>query len=164
MLNAAGKYQDSLARKNVLTYIFQPYKTPNHIIGGTHVDLHNPERSMTEVADFYGKDTRVRIRHFVLAFSPKEIYAFSLLRYVAERICSYIGKEYQIVYAVHEDTNAPHIHFVFNAVSYLDGHRYRGNKESHYRLICAVKSALHYYGISTLIQVSYHPQENNPHE
>lgn len=163
-LNSAGKYQDSKAREDVLKYIVHPNKTPSHIIGGIGIDLKNSAQSMAEVAAFYKKDTRVRLHHFVLSFFPKEVYTSTLIRNVAEMIRAYIGNKYQIVYAAHEDTAYPHIHFVFNAVSYIDGHKYRGNKEAYYDLLHMVHRVLQAYGIATLISIKNRTYGNDMDE
>lgn len=152
-LNGAGKYNDANALKCVIAYILQPSKTPRHIIGGKHVDLQNAVESMQAVAQHFGKDYGTRLRHFVLSFRLNEVYSNHTPIAVAEQICTYIGKKYQIIYALHEDTEVPHIHFVFNAVSYIDGCKYHGNKRDHYGLISCVKSALRYSGITQLIPV-----------
>lgn len=163
-LNAAGKYSDANALKNVITYILQPTKTPSHIIGGKCVDLQNAVESMRTIAQHYGKDHGTRLRHFVLSFYPREVYCSHVLQAVAERICSYIGNNYQVVYALHEDTETMHIHFVFNAVSYVDGHKYHGDKHDYHALINYVRCVLHSYGITKLISVKYYHSPGNPHE
>ena len=43
------------------------------------------------------------------------------------RIGAYYGDRYQLVFGVHEDTDNIHIHFVFNSVSFVDGHKYSGD-------------------------------------
>lgn len=160
-LNGAGKYSDANALKDVITYILQPSKTPRHIIGGKYVDPQNAVESMQTVAQHFGKDYGIRLRHFVLSFQPKEVYCSQIPIAVAEQICAYIGKKYQVIYALHENTETPHIHFVFNAVSYIDGYKYHGNKQDYYSLISCVKGALRYSGITQLIPVKC---TSDPHE
>ena len=66
----------------------------------------------------------------------------------------YLGKEYQAIYAVHENTESLHIHIVMNSVSYIDGHRYRGTKAEHYEFMDFLRNVLIYYGITKLQYIS----------
>ena len=69
---------------------------------------------------------------------------------IAQKIITYFQDEYQCVYAIHEDTEYLHIHLVCNAVSYVDGHRYRGNKTEYYNFLAWVKRLLQKYRIYTV--------------
>lgn len=164
ILNAAGKYTDPQARQDVIAYICHPNKTPNHMIGGVQIDLQNIAQSMDAVAAQFGKNSGVRLRHLILSFHPKEVSSPSIFQLVANEVCTYIGREYQIAYAVHEDTAVPHIHFVFNTVSYVNGYKYRGNKEDHNRTIYLIKIALHNCGIRGYMGVKYYHGSYNPNE
>ena len=53
-----------------------------------------------------------------------------------------IGRIYQVVVAQHEDTPNPHLHVVFNAVSYINGYKYHGSKEDYYELIDSMSSII----------------------
>jgi hypothetical protein len=163
-LNAQGKYADDLARQTVISYILQPAKTPHRIIGGAYVDMTNPAQSMTDVAVHYGKDSRVRLRHFVLSFNPGEVSDLETIYLIADRLCRCIGMTYQVVYAVHEDTLHPHIHFVFNSISYRTGNRYRGDKEAYFDTMESIKNTLHQAGIFVLIRVKSLPGNPDPNE
>ena len=71
---------------------------------------------------------------------------------------------YQVVYALHEDTDYPHIHFVFNSICYQNGQRYRGDKAEYYDLLNYAKNALHHVGIHCLIEVKYRPEVTGVNE
>ncbi len=150
-LNGAGKYHDSNARQDVISYILKPGKTPHHFIGGVEVDMNNPAQSMTQVAQAHGKDSRIRLHHCVISFHPDEVDALNIVQTVAEQISEKIGETYQTVYAVHEDTDHPHVHVVYNSVSYATGNKYHGSKKDYYALVGCVKSALRSNGINELI-------------
>lgn len=163
-LNAKGKYADDMALHDVISYILQPHKTPNCIIGCTDGAPQYMAQKMAAVSLRYNKYSKVRLRHFVVSFLPGEISSLSILENIGYAICHTIGCAYQAVYALHEDTDTPHIHFVFNAVSYVNGERYRGDKQSHRDLIHCVKSILSHFGIIGAYEVRYHPETTNPHE
>lgn len=71
------------------------------MVGGVGIDPNCIADSMVSVSNAFNKNSRIRLHH------------------------RRIGQEYQIAFALHEDTDYPHLHFVFNAVSFIDGHRYR---------------------------------------
>jgi len=159
-----GKYQDDQAISDVVTYITRPDKTPTGLVYGVNVDLQNIAESMIAVSKQYGKYTRLRLHHFIITFKPENKGNFTLFSKLMEEICSYIGRVYQIVAALHEDTQHPHIHFVFNAVSYVNGYKFHGGKEDYYELIEMIASILSAHKIYPLIPVKYIPKVNNPHE
>lgn len=159
---AAGKYHDPQAIPDVIAYITRADKTPSHIIFGTHVDMQNIAGSMIAISEHYGKNSRLRLHHFILTFQTKE--NIDKLPQIAQAVCAYIGRIYQIVAAQHEDTEHPHIHFVFNAVSYINGYKYHGGKEDYHELINDIKSILYLHGFFPLIPVKYEPEPSNPHE
>lgn len=164
ILNSAGKYTDENARYDVIHYIMQSYKTPDKIIGGAKVDMRNPALSMETTAESFNKNSRTRLRHFTLSFHQKENFSLQDIIDIATAICFYIAKKYEVVYALHEDTSQLHIHFVFNTISYIDGYRYKGNRQEYYELINTVKEILHQYGIHILKDVKYIPNPYNPYE
>lgn len=163
-LNAAGKYSDDLALHDVISYVCQFCKTPSGIIGCSDGLPQCMAQNMVSVSSHYNKYSKVRLRHFVVSFNKRDAVNKSILASVAEAICRTIGCTYQTVYALHEDTDNLHIHFVFNAVSYITGERYRGDKASHYKLIACIRTILHSFGIAGLYEVKYRPALADPHE
>ena len=97
-------------------------KQPVRYFGGFNVDISRADEQMVLVKECYNKTSRRMMRHFIVSFeddiSPYDAY---ILGY---RIAAYYAGRYQIVFGVHEDTDNPHIHFVFNTVSFVDGHKY----------------------------------------
>lgn len=161
---AKGKYQDDQAIQDVVAYITRKDKTPNGIIGGIEIDINNIAASMINISESYKKNSHIRLHHFIVSFLPHEVPSLSILICIANEIATYIGQEYQVVYALHEDNYYPHLHFVFNAVSYIDGHRYRGGFHDYHTLIHVITQILRSYGIGELNVHQYIPKANNPHE
>ena len=125
MVSGSGKYQDDLAIPNLISYITDGNKAKGDFIGGCNIDFNNIAGSMIQVSEQFKKNSHIRAHHFIVSFLPYEVHSVGVLICIANQICQYFSDEYQIVYALHEDTGYPHLHFVFNAVSYVDGHRYR---------------------------------------
>lgn len=163
-LNAAGKYDDPDARAAVIAYITQKEKTPHGYVGTCAVDLTCAAQQMQAVAESYKKDNKVRIRHFVVSFYPGEIKGAGQANFIAMMLSWDLGSRYQCVYAVHEDTEHVHFHFVFNPVSYVDGYKYSGTKEEHHMLKQLIWKHVRGMGVKRFYEVKYHPVPYNAHE
>ena len=159
-----GKYQDDHAIPDLITYITRKDKTPSSFIGGVETDENDIAGSMMRVSNAFNKNSYIRLHHFIISFHPKEIPSIRILIGIAEEICSVIGDTYQIVYAIHEDSYYPHIHFVFNAVSYKNGERYRGGKKEYRDLVRLVRYYVRAFGVAELLPVNYNPNPYDPHE
>ena len=134
--NSPGKYQDADALHDVLSYCGRADKAS--CVGGIGVYIPNAIYEMERLAQAYGKDQGVRLRHWVLSFSKAELKRTAkknlpaMLHHFGWYAADYYGHQYQIVYAVHLDTNTPHIHFVMNTVNYRTGKKYPGDKADYY--------------------------------
>lgn len=90
------------------------------------VDLSDPHKAahqMRAVKRYFKKTDGRQMYHYVLSFDetlkdPKKVYEVGL------EIMDGFFDEYQTVFAVHENTNNLHIHFVFNSVSYVTGKKW----------------------------------------
>lgn len=148
VINKKGKYHDIGAREDIANYIFNPRKMFSNYHGGIMVIKDDVAGSMNQIAIKFNKTTGVQLRHFVLSFTPDELDDPEEANEIACQITQFIGQEYQTIFAVHENTENLHIHFMFHAISYRDGHRYRGTKKEYYDLINFVKALLgQYYGL-----------------
>lgn len=164
MISTKGKYQDDMAIPTLINYITRSDKTPSDIIAGSNIDIDNIAESMIQVSESFNKNSGNRAYHFIVSFMPHEIHMKGLLICMANDICRYFEDEFQIVYALHEDTYYPHLHFVFNAVSYVDGHKYRSSKNDFRRLYNYIKSVLKGYYIFNVRNVTHNPETDPPHE
>lgn len=160
----AGKYQDENSINDVISYITRAVKTPNDMIGGRVIDPEHIAQSMIDVSERFGKNSRIRLHHFIVSLTVREARSKGIMISIAEEISSIIGEQFQVCYAIHEDTDYPHIHFVFNSISYINGFRYRGGKREYYNLYYVVRSVLYQYGIRDLIPGKFQPDPYNPHE
>ena len=154
MVSGSGKYQDDLAIPNLIAYITDGNKAKGDIIGGCNIDFNNCRQ--------YGPG--IIAHHFIVSFLPCEVHSVGVLMCIANQICQYFSDEYQIVYALHEDTGYPHLHFVFNAVSYVDGHRYRGGIGEYKNLYYYIKRVLKEYFIYNYRDIKFNPATDHPNE
>lgn len=146
--NKNGKYRDLHTRNDLINYICSPSKTTIEYCGYAVTDPNNPVASMDDIALEFNKTTGVQARHFILAFMPGEILSPAIAYLIGQEFAAWLGQEYQVVFAVHLNTDHIHIHFVTNAISYIDGHRYRGTKAEHYAQLNCLEQILHRYGLS----------------
>lgn len=151
VIHAPYQYHDQSAIDDVVSYCLQDRKTPQKLIFARRVDPQHAIEEMHDIAAAYGKDSGLRLRHSVLSFAPEENISVEKAAKIAKEALDYYGEKYQIISAVHEDTNNVHIHFVMNQVSYVDGSRYRGKKSDYYQYQKYLKKTLSKSGIHKLI-------------
>ena len=116
-----GKY----TLKRVLNYISNPEKTAGQT-GGLYVNEKNALERMRAVKQYYGKeDGRIYI-HFTISFKGKRdvqnLYEF------AEEVSEQFS-DFQVLFAIHNNTANHHIHFVINSVSISDGHKFSQSRD-----------------------------------
>ena len=162
--NAAGKYQDDTARHDLIQYMTQHKKTPNHIVGFSHGDISTAADQMAHTARSFGKDQGVRIYHFIIAFAPGDVNGMEYILYAANEITRILGQSHETAYAVHEDTRIPHIHFAFNPVSFVDGYRYHGGKEEFKELMDMLRGVMKFIGVYTFFRAKYEHSEDHGEE
>ena len=137
-----GKFFDNHAYQDAVHYIFNPDKAS--YIGGTGVSsMSTAAEEMQKTAVNFGKDCGKRLRHSVLSFDEKEHISPEQAKEFADKIIQHYAPEYQILYSVHTNTDNPHIHFVMNQISFVDGHRYAGKKQDYYAFHRYMKRVTH---------------------
>lgn len=151
------KYKDELAIEAVVSYVLNPDKTQGYI-GGWGVSPTNAVREMELLQRLYHKDSGVRIRHWIIGFTPSEIERAAsnvgeamdqLLWTMGALLAEYYNGNYQVVWGVHLDKpREPHIHFAMSTVSLVNGKKYSGSKTDYSAYIAYAKSVLRYYGIN----------------
>lgn len=112
-----------------------------HYCDSNCVDIsttYNAERQIKAVKKFYNKLDGRQMYHYILSFpdsvqNPQKIYKIGM------EIMHTFFNDYQTVFAVHEDTDNLHIHFVFNSVSYVTGKKWCHRHQEFYRLKEAVE-------------------------
>lgn len=136
-----GKYFDENAYQDTLNYIFDPESAV--YCGGSGISsVETAAIEMQNIAKSFDKDSGKRVRHSVLSFSQKENVSLEDAKEYADRVIQYYAPDYQIAYAVHGNTDDPHIHFIMNQIG-LDGTRYRGKKKDYYDFINYMKKVTH---------------------
>lgn len=148
----APKYHDENSLYDVIDYCCNPSKARNGYIGGFGIGAFDIAEQMDGLAKAYGKAEGIRLRHMVLAFEPEEKITPEYAFQIAYQVAWYYGREYQIMFAVHQDRPHLHIHFVMNMVSFIDGRKYGGKKADYYAFIRHIYITLETYGISVKLE------------
>lgn len=113
--------------KNGIKYITDEKKTENEKwVGSQNCHVASAYKEMIETKQYYGKTHGRQGYHFVISFKPgegSEETAYEIGRNFAKEYL----KDYEVIYAVHNDKNHIHTHIIFNSVSFLTGLKYHYN-------------------------------------
>ena len=123
------KYFDENSYHSVINYIFSHAVS----IGGSTHSAETAADEMLYIANYFGKNSGKRLRHSMLSFSKEEGVTAALANNYALGI---------IVYAVYDNTDEVHIHFVMNQISFIDGHRYAGKKQDYHAFMRYIRTII----------------------
>ena len=136
------KFFDDNAYDNSISYIFNPQKAA--YIGGANISsAQTAALEMEQTAVTFGKNSGKHVRHSIISFDKCEHVTPEQANGYAQRIVQHYSPEYQIVYAIHTNTDEVHIHLVMNQIFYLDGHRYDGKKKDYYDFMQHIRRVTH---------------------
>lgn len=150
-----NEYQDYRALQRVLDYVLR-----SNLYGGYGIDPNMAYEQMVLVKNIYHTSTGVQLKHFFLTFSDQEMIYLDLQEIL--ELGFEVGRlfgEYQMVYAIHLDSNHAHLHLVMNTTSFQDGHKYsdglskfnalcRYLRERYPRFECRLFQTDHYNALS----------------
>jgi len=150
-----GKFFDENSYIYAINYIRQGGNNP--YVGMVNLtSIETAAAEMQATAASFEKDSGKRLRHTVLSFHESEHVTSELAYAYAQQIIQHYAPEYQMVFAVHTNTENPHIHFVMNQISYVDGHRYKGQKRDYYDFRNHIASVIHH---PVLLVKNAHPEK-----
>lgn len=140
-------YKNSSSVEKLIYYATHKDGRQVNCFGGFNVNVYNATEQFNAVKTYFEKhDDHRKIRHIVIDFDPKRILLTALdAEEIAKRICLYYSNRYQIVYGIHENTEQPHIHIVFNATSFVDGRQYSEGEDDYYRFCNFVNEVVREY-------------------
>lgn len=144
------KYDDPYCLENVINYICMPDKTPSGFIGGIGVITASVDDIILQfktIKEIYNKEDGKQLYHYTVSMAYEYDGCYEALYKIGFTIAGYYADEYQVVYAVHEDTYNPHLHLVINSVSYIDGMKFNRGKADFWKFEDHVKmiSGARYY-------------------
>lgn len=115
-----NEYPDKGSLSRVLNYVLR-----SDLIGGYGVNPDYALKQMCLVKRAFHKEDGVQLKHFIISFSAYELsqIGFDEILELGFQI-GQLFQEYQMVYAIHLDTNHVHLHMVMNTVSFMTGRKY----------------------------------------
>lgn len=120
----------STGLRNCINYILNPEKTDNMKLVVSNSGLTPDEilKSFIKTKDYYNKRFGRQGYHFIVSYPAGEKIKDSIMLNVMDDITQeLLNDEYDYVAAVHNDTDHPHGHIVFNSVNRINGKKYRYN-------------------------------------
>ena len=74
--NGNGKYSDTNAKENVISYILNPYKAKQYS-GSMHITDADPIADMERISRQFGKEKGIQLRHFIISFDVSMVGCFT---------------------------------------------------------------------------------------
>lgn len=123
--------------QNVLEYIQNDPKTGHSVyVTSFNCSRENAYRQMLKTQKMYNSNKRkdsVIAYHVIMSYKPGEVTPEQAFEYGSEFIKRNLAKKYEVVMATHIDKEHIHCHIVFNAVSFIDGKKYRCKFKDYYK-------------------------------
>lgn len=150
--------------KQALDYISEEHKTGSgQWVASLNCQKENAYEQMRETKEQFGKTDKRQGYHLIISFAEGEIDDRTAFEVIGRFAKEYLGKDYEAVYSVHDNTDHIHGHILFNSVSFRTGKKYRYEKGDWAKHIQPITNRLcEEYGLST-IEISeerIRPSEN----
>lgn len=106
---------------------------------------------MRQTKEMFGKTGLRQGYHLIISFAEGEVDAQTAFEITGRFAEEYLGKDYEALYAVHDNTEHIHGHIIFNSVSFRSGRKYRYEKGDWAEKIQPVTNRLcEEYGLSVI--------------
>ena len=138
--------------KQALNYITVPEKTGGgRLVGSLNCQQEQVYEQMRQTKEQFGKTDQRQGYHLIISFVEGEVDADTAFEVIGKFAKEYLGKDYEALYAVHDNTEHIHGHIIFNSVSFRDGRKYRYKKGDWAKGIQPITNRLcEEYGLSTI--------------
>lgn len=125
-----NKYKNMSSIEGIIKYIMMDKQTGNRVrfCGGTGVNFiffNEAHKQMKLIKKYYKKLSGRQVWHYILSFpiKPSDKTVFNAYK-ISLELTNTCFKDYQSLFAVHEDTDNLHVHFLLNSVSFRDGRKW----------------------------------------
>ena len=138
--------------KQALEYVMNPEKTQSgRLIGGMNCQPETAFKQMMDTKREFNKIDKRQGYHLILSFKEGEVTPDIAYEITQKFVTEYLGKQYEAVYCIHDNTDHVHSHIIFNSVSFVDGRKYRYEKGDWAKDIQPITNRLcSEYGLSTI--------------
>ena len=108
--------------KRSLDYVMNPEKTQDgRLVGAINCQVDSAFEQMKATKRKFGKVDKRQGYHIILSFKEDEVNSDTAFEITRRFVEEYLGKSYEAVYVVHDNTAHVHSHIVFNSVSFWMG-------------------------------------------
>jgi hypothetical protein len=128
--------------------------TEQDLIYGSAVNILEPYDDMEAVKIINDQTDRSTFKHYVLSLEEDEDVSLFTFKAASIEVCELISRfcgNYQVMMAVHIDTDNLHTHYVANNIDYLTGERFDLNWKRLHELKCQISSILVRYNLSPIL-------------
>ena len=138
--------------KQALDYIMEPYKTGGgEWVAALNCQKESAYQQMRQTKEVFGKTDQRQGYHLIISFVEGEVGTQTAFEIVDRFAKEYLGRDYEALYAVHDNTEHIHGHIIFNSVSFRNGIKYRYKKGDWAKKIQPISNRLcEEYGLSTI--------------
>ncbi len=120
-------------------------------------------QSMQTTKVLYHKPSGRQTIEITLSLTSRQKYIDDkIYLQVADRVC-FLYSDYQSYYAVHKDTNVPHIHIIMNSVNFRTGYKFTQSKSDLNRLKQNVNCILDEFGFDIIRKSANEIWDDNEH-
>lgn len=121
------------------------------LVGAINCQVDTAFEQMKETKRNFGKIDKRQGYHIILSFKENEVNPDTAFEITQKFVEEYLGKSYEAVFVVHDNTAHVHSHIVFNSVSFVDGKKYRYEKGDWAKYIQPITNRLcQEYGLSII--------------
>ena len=132
------------ALEKVLEYVDNTKKS--EYIGAQNILLHNPMEQARAVDKFFYNQTKKKVFHLALSFDEDDFISAYTLFEEGYNICALLP-EYQIVFAVHQNTDYLHMHFAIIPINLITGRKLCFDNNTLYSFVQQIREIFKKYDI-----------------
>lgn len=140
-----NKYDTIAALNNVFRYVCDKSKSCS-LIGAQNILIDSDIEELTAVNRYFRDNTQKKVIHFIIGFAFDEYISPEDAYIIGYDICALLP-EYQIKFAVHQDTYNLHMHFAMNPISLYNGHKFCFTNENIYHFMNGLRNIFNPYEI-----------------
>lgn len=128
-IRSCGAGYEGKHLKQALAYILAPEKTSKGgLVSALNCQKEQGYEQMWQTKELFDKTDGRQGYHLILSFVEGEVDADTAFEIVGRFAKEYLGKDYEALYAVHDNTAHIHGHIIFNSVSFRTGLKYHYKK------------------------------------
>lgn len=139
---------------NALEYITNPEKTKSGLyVAGVNcpANAKGAYVQMSQTKKQLNSNGSRQAYHFILSCPPNEGTPEIMMELTKKFLEEYLKDDYEVLYAVHDNTEKVHSHIIFNSVSFRTGKKYRYENGDWEKIIQPIVNKLcEEYGLSKL--------------